>query len=609
MEDVSSEMSSENQSRLIAGRYRLLSVLGSGSMGTVWSAYDETLHRPVAVKQMRLPQGVGANQIRELKERTLREARAIALLSHPNVITLHDVAREDDEPYVVMELLPSRSLTDLLREHGPLSVEQAAAVGDAVAAALEAAHQAGITHRDVKPGNVLISNDGRIKLTDFGISRNVSEVTMTHTGIMLGSPAYIAPEIASGHAVTPAADLWGLGATLFAVVEGQPPYDVNGDPMETINRVVRGPLPIPSPGPLKSVITGLMVKDPTERSSLAQVRNLLHPLRTIASYKLFGPEMFGPELGLEGLNTEGLNAEANSASGRKPAEHTPARTLIDNVRPKGTVQKDAADRAPNSGAADSSTELAASPGPLPFLSPSERLSTAQPSAQETKRGALATTALIVLAFLLFLAAVAGGFIATRAVGGQSIAPPAQDGQAAQLVPLPDQLETGTGDATNVKGTKGGLFTIQIPQGWLRFTTQQPASALPASTLVKFASPDGSQALGVQRYANFYPAHQMSEFLKSLETPWPRGDFVRVNPVATIPGREDGVGFTYRTIEHSDVVRKDRSASSTIGRTTFLQAFRVGNNLWTITVTVPTEQEELGQSKLFDRIAPTFTTTD
>jgi serine/threonine protein kinase len=170
-------------------------------MGTVWSAYDEFLHRPVAVKEVLLPPGVPASQADELRERTLREARAIAVLSHPNVIILHDVARENGEPFVVMELLPSRSLAHLLRDHGPLSVEQAAAVGNAVAAALEAAHAAGITHRDVKPGNVLVAADGRIKLTDFGIARNVSEATMTRTGMMLGSPAYIAPEVASGGAV------------------------------------------------------------------------------------------------------------------------------------------------------------------------------------------------------------------------------------------------------------------------------------------------------------------------------------------------------------------------------------------------------------------------
>ncbi|TVT48578.1 serine/threonine protein kinase, partial [Amycolatopsis rhizosphaerae] len=278
--------------RVVAGRYRLRSVLGSGSMGTVWSAYDEFLRRPVAVKEIRLPPGVTAGQADELRERTLREARAIAVLSHPNVIVLHDVARQDGEPYVVMELLPSHSLAELLKAHGPLSTEQAAAVGDAVAAALEAAHEAGITHRDVKPGNVLVAEDGRIKLTDFGIARNVSEATMTRTGMTLGSPAYIAPEVASGKAVTPAADLWGLGATLFSAVEGRPPYDADGDPLETIGKVVKGEVPRPSPGPLAAVISGLMAKEPLDRTPLREVRLQLYPMLTKAPRILFGPEMF-----------------------------------------------------------------------------------------------------------------------------------------------------------------------------------------------------------------------------------------------------------------------------------------------------------------------------
>src|ERR1044072_4452100 len=260
------ETSPAKPNRLIAGRYRLRRVVGQGSMGTVWEAYDEYLHRPVAVKEVRLPEGMPAPEADELRERTLREGRAIAVLSHPNVITLHDVAREQGEPFVVMEYMAARSLAELLRAGGKLTTEQSALIGDAVAAGLEAAHRAGITHRDVKPGNVLVAEDGRVKLTDLGIARNVSERTMTRTGIMLGSPAYIAPEVASGGEVTPAADLWGLGATLFAAIEGRPPYDVNGAVLETVNQVVHGEVPTTShDGPLADAVAALMVKDPAER--------------------------------------------------------------------------------------------------------------------------------------------------------------------------------------------------------------------------------------------------------------------------------------------------------------------------------------------------------
>lgn len=330
--------------RLVAGRYRLRSVLGSGSMGTVWSAYDEFLHRSVAVKEVRMPHGVPPARVTELRERTLREARAIAVLSHPNVVILHDVVLENDDPYVVMELLLSKSVAELLRQVGRLTVAQAAAVGESVAAALEAAHAAGITHRDVKPGNVLVSDDGRVKLTDFGIARNVSEATMTHTGMMLGSPAFIAPEVATGGPVTYTADLWGLGTTLFAATEGRPPYDADGDPLETVVSVVQGDVPRPSPGPLAPVIRGLMVKKPSERMSLPEVRRRLYPLLAQPRHTLFPAELF-----------------TESETGRARQEASVTRVIPRLPAPAGG--RGGEDDEVSSGAGGA---LAADPGPLPF---------------------------------------------------------------------------------------------------------------------------------------------------------------------------------------------------------------------------------------------------
>ncbi|MFC7617625.1 serine/threonine-protein kinase [Actinokineospora soli] len=176
------------EQRLVAGRYRLRGVIGQGAMGVVWSAYDEHLRRRVAVKEVRRQPGVTDTEAAELRERTLREARAIAVLAHPNVVTLHDVVSEGDEPFVVMEYVQALSLAQVLRLNGPCTDVQAAVIGSAVAAGLLAAHAAGITHRDVKPGNVLVGTDGTVKLTDFGIARNVSEKTLTRSGVMLGSP-------------------------------------------------------------------------------------------------------------------------------------------------------------------------------------------------------------------------------------------------------------------------------------------------------------------------------------------------------------------------------------------------------------------------------------
>ncbi len=264
--------------RTIAGRYRLDRLLGKGSMGTVWAAYDETLHRRVAIKEIYVPNGTPESEAELLVERTLREARAIAQLSHPNVITLYDILTLGDGPVIVMEVLAARSLGDVLKEVGPLTVGQAATVGLAVAAGLEAAHAAGITHRDVKPGNVLIGGDGRIKLTDFGIARSAGENPLTATGLLLGSPAYIAPEVASGATAGAAADAWGLGALLFACVEGRPPFDKNSA-VATLMSVVSDPVPaLQRAGVLTPAIEGLLAKDPSDRMTVADARETLRPL-------------------------------------------------------------------------------------------------------------------------------------------------------------------------------------------------------------------------------------------------------------------------------------------------------------------------------------------
>jgi serine/threonine protein kinase len=261
--------------RLLAGRYRLDTEIGRGSMGTVWDAYDEILRRRVAIKEVNFPAGIPAAEADVLADRTLREARSIAALSHPHVITLFDILTLTSGPVIVMELMIARSLADILAAHGPMSIRDAATIGQAVASGLVAAHGAGITHRDVKPANVLIADDGRIKLTDFGIARAAGEQTLTATGMLLGSPAYISPEVASGRPATPSADAWGLGALLFAMVEGRPPFD-RGKPMATLAAVVSDPVPAhPRAGAIGPVIDGLLTKDPGARLPMAQAESAL----------------------------------------------------------------------------------------------------------------------------------------------------------------------------------------------------------------------------------------------------------------------------------------------------------------------------------------------
>lgn len=581
---------------MIAGRYRLRSVLGHGSMGMVWAAFDEFLRRPVAVKEVRLPPGLPAGQAEELRERALREARAIASLSHPNVITLHDVVREDGAPFVVMELLTARSLAGLLADHGPLSVGQAATVGDALAAALDAAHAAGITHRDVKPGNVLISEDGRVKLTDFGIARNVSEVTMTSAGLMLGSPAYMAPEVASGKRVSPAADLWGLGATLYAATEGEPPYDADGDPLATASAVVHDDVPQPGPGPLAEVIEALMSKDPDARPSPADVRQRLHDLRSVPG-PLFDAELF----------TDHADVATGAAAGAAPSK-----------------PEDTPDGAPEADPDASGTApLATDPGPLPFSAgaagaagavgtgANAASASAEPgrSAADTvalgsrRRSTAATVVLAVVAVLLFAASTAGGFAAARVLGGEQILPSrAEPGRTGQT-PADQRLVVRSGQATMLKGEPNAGFQIKVPANWRKFVTQQTASGLPPSTLVEYVSADGSRVLTVERFPGFFDGGRtFDHYLKALKASWPPDGWLLVEN----DGLHSGRVVVYKTVESGGKPHSTGPRPPDLGRTTFAQLRKSGSALWVVGVTVPTEQERGGRTRLFDRLLPTFT---
>ena len=215
---------------LVAGRYRLVDRIGSGGMSTVWSAWDERLHRKVAVKQLRLQQGLSDHEARLAADRTMREARITARLHHPHAVPVYDVVDHGDTPCLVMQYLSARSLQTVLAERGTLDVREVARIGSEVASALAAAHEAGIVHRDVKPGNILIDDEGSAKITDFGISHAMGDVTLTSTGMVTGTPAYLSPEAARGEESGYPADVFSLGATLFTALEGVPPVGRVGQP-------------------------------------------------------------------------------------------------------------------------------------------------------------------------------------------------------------------------------------------------------------------------------------------------------------------------------------------------------------------------------------------
>ncbi|MFG2330470.1 serine/threonine-protein kinase [Streptomyces sp. NPDC048604] len=264
------------EGRLLAGRYRLGKVLGRGGMGTVWRAVDETLGRTVAVKELRFPNSIDEDEKRRLITRTLREAKAIARVRNNGAVTVFDVVDEDDRPWIVMELVEGKSLADAIREDGTLTPRRAAEVGLAILDVLRSAHREGILHRDVKPSNVLIAEDGRVVLTDFGIAQVEGDPSITSTGMLVGAPSYISPERARGHKPGPAADLWSLGGLLYASVEGSPPYD-KGSAIATLTAVMTEPVDPPkNAGPgLEKVIFGLLAKDPAQRLDDAGARALL----------------------------------------------------------------------------------------------------------------------------------------------------------------------------------------------------------------------------------------------------------------------------------------------------------------------------------------------
>jgi serine/threonine protein kinase len=264
------------QPDLIGGRYRVESAIGQGGMGTVWLCRDETLHRPVAVKQVGLLPGESITD----SARALREARSTAALSHRNVVTVFDVVEESGAIWLVMEHVPGRSLSDIIREDGPLPPATVADIGAQVADGLAAAHAAGTMHRDVKPGNVLVRDDGLAKISDFGIARNAGDPALTQSGFLTGTPSYFSPELARGADPGAGTDVWALGATLYAAVEGRPPYEPKSNPVAVLHDITSTQPPRPRRADfLEPALLRMMDREPESRWSMADAA---HGLRKLA---------------------------------------------------------------------------------------------------------------------------------------------------------------------------------------------------------------------------------------------------------------------------------------------------------------------------------------
>lgn len=403
---------SQVEGPLLAERYRLQSELGRGGMGTVWQAFDEVLRRNVAVKEIKIPPEISEEERALVHERTLREARAAARLSHPSIITVHDVIDEDGHPWIVMELVRARSLQDVI-DDAPLPPARAAEIGRQVLSALRTAHAAQVLHRDVKPSNVLLVDGAvdRVILTDFGIATVEGDTTLTKSGLVMGSPAYISPERLQGERAGPASDLWALGATLYAACEGEAPHR-RPDVMSTFAAISMLDAPTPAAaGPLTPVIEGLLVRDPAERMSAE------------AATELLGQIARGP-VGEPAAETAAAAVPARPANASMTAHDSPRAAVEEhrNAWPRSPRKRQAGGGRPKPGIA------------VGYVLP-------------TVVAAIAAVAAVVAVLMAVPAEQADGRQAGRGNGARNAA----------ATPVPDGFRVD----------RGPDFTIIVPEGWRR----------------------------------------------------------------------------------------------------------------------------------------------
>ncbi|HEY0716345.1 MAG TPA: protein kinase [Streptosporangiaceae bacterium] len=457
--------------RVIAGRYRLKEPIGRGAMGTVWRGWDEILDREVAIKELRISDGLPEDERAKAYQRTHREARTAARLSHPGLVTVFDVAEEDGRPWIVMELVRARSLDQVIAQDGPLSPPKAAEAGRQLLAALATAHAAGVLHRDVKPSNVLLAPAGRAVLTDFGIATFQGDSRLTQTGMVMGSPGFTAPERIQGNPATPASDLWSLGATLYAAVEGYGPFDRAGGAITTMTAIINSDPPsAPAAAGLGAVIDALLRRNPAERPDAATAARMLGAIGPLPGRT--SPE--GPGAGAEpGAETAAVLSTSVDLPARE--DHT---VPVAPAMPRPATDLPPSPAAPPAPDADA---VAATPAPRAGSAPTGWITpeSLPPNAAPGRRGTGLRTALIALGVVVLIGAVAGGLLALRAhrhhklasqaastLGNSRVVTPrtpvaAAAGPASDVLPAGWHWYTLTAAAA---GTRSG-FELAVPDGW------------------------------------------------------------------------------------------------------------------------------------------------
>ena len=523
--------------RLIADRYELHEVLGRGGMGVVWRGQDRVLDRPVAVNEVFPPPGLFGDERNAVKARVLREARAAARLGHPGVITVFDLVEEEDRIFIVMEFVPGPSLEELVIREGPLAPAVVADVGLQILDVLEVAHASGIIHRDVKPGNILIIAEGRAKLGDFGIASIAGDPKLTVTGMVLGSPSFMAPEQAKGEDVGPATDLWGLGASLYFATEGHPPFRKN-QPIPTLAAVMQeDPVPPERSDGLRPALLSLLAKDPAARPSGVALREMLGRVKASGPYE-------GEE------TTERLARIA--ASHPKTPVAPPEQTLAvpawspdagPQEAPAPVVELPAEPVAEPPGepvvepAAEPVVETAAEPvvetpieeettgdglWPWSKAPEDEPAAEAPPRPRRPRMPAVFVGALLAIV-ILFIAGVS--FLSTSnpsatdrsaKTGKPKVARPAKRAERSPARTTPEARETSTPTPTP-RVSKAGPAPFKLPAGWTYFKDSATGYRLakptdwtvahPYQSTTDFKNPRGGMYL---RVAWLYPAHESAK---------------------------------------------------------------------------------------------------
>ncbi|MFF4785496.1 protein kinase [Streptomyces griseorubiginosus] len=432
------------QGLLLAGRYRLADPIGKGGMGRVWRAHDEVLHRAVAIKELTAALYVSESDQAVLLARTRAEARAAARINHSAVVTVHDVLDHDGRPWIVMELVEGRSLADAVKEDGRVEPREAARIGLWVLRALRAAHSAGVLHRDVKPGNVLLAQDGRVLLTDFGIAQIEGDTTITRTGEVVGSVDYLAPERVRGADPGPSADLWALGATLYTAVEGRSPFR-RTTPLATMQAVVdEYPAEPRDAGPLAPVIAALLHKDPAGRPDAAEAEHLL---AEAAEGRRPGAAQAYVPTGSLRYDTGSTSGGAGTGTGTRPVQ-TAAATPHSSTTPYP------------SGAGTPYPPVTATPYP-PVTATSYPPVTAPPVRRRLRR-------LRTFALLVAFAAIVGAstFVALQQFGKDSPTGSGAASRTPSATPTDQDGQPGVPTDWERHNDPAG-FTIYLPRGWQR----------------------------------------------------------------------------------------------------------------------------------------------